>query len=422
MDPAGHAIEAPSPPPDGWLRPGWRLGLPWLWVLACVAIIPIVVYVVSYWPWVELGNLWFAGFPADHTGTDTFLALQQRMYDYHNNLRATHAASSPWWAWPFDFKPVWFYLGNLAEGWTALTYDAGNLVLFWLSVPAMAWTAAMAWRRRSLPLALILIGFACQWLPWARIDRATFQYHYYTSLPFVILALAYFLAELWHGPSARTWLLARLAAAGALVAVPLLWLLRVPLCAISGVAQVNPGSQACGYVSEAFVLTERMAVSLVIILVGILVLLWQARTLGLRRRRSEIEGAPEGRLPAGSLWLLVTAVTTGVAVAIVQTRFPETPLDHGADRRSRPVPRAPCCSASPWPSWPGSSSAPAIHGASSSGPSARWPSGSSSSSPTSPPCRCRPASRGCSRPCPYRPTTTTSSSRSTPPARRRRAW
>ncbi len=326
VDPAGHAMEAPSPPPDGWLRPGWRLGLPWLWVLACVAIIPIVVYVVSYWPWVELGNVWFAGFPADHTGTDTFLALQKRMYDYHNNLRATHAASSPWWAWPFDFKPVWFYLGNLAEGWTALTYDAGNLVLFWLSVPAMAWTAAMAWRRRSLPLALILIGFACQWLPWARIDRATFQYHYYTSLPFVILGLAYFLAELWHGPSARTWLLARLAAAGALVAVPLLWLLRVPLCAVSGVAQVNPGSQACGYVSEAFVLTERTAVSLVIVLVGILVLLWQARTLGLRRRRSDIEGGPEGRLPAGSLWLLVTAVTTGVAVAIVQTRFPETPL------------------------------------------------------------------------------------------------
>jgi hypothetical protein len=120
--------------------------------------------------------------------------------------------------------------------------------------------------------------------------------------------------------------MARLAAAGALVAVPLLWLLRVPLCAISGVAQVNPGSQACGYVSEAFVLTERMAVSLVIILVGILVLLWQARTLGLRRRRSEIDGAPEGRLPAGSLWLLVTAVTTGIAIAIVQTRFPETPL------------------------------------------------------------------------------------------------
>jgi hypothetical protein len=325
---APRTIEPPAPAPDGWLRPGWRLGAPWIWALVCVVAIPVVVYVASYWPWVELGNLWFAGVPADHTDRDaqTFLDLQRQMYDYHNNLRATHAASSPWWAWPFDLKPVWFYLGSLADGWTALTYDAGNLVLFWLSVPAMAWVALMAWRRRSLALALVMIGFACQWLPWARIDRATFQYHYYTSLPFVILAVAYFVAELWHGPSARTWLLARVAAAGALVAVPLLWLLRVPLCAVSGVAQVNPGSQACGYVSATFVLTERVAVSLVIVLVGLLVLVWQAHTLGLRRRSSELAAAPGGRMPAGSIWLLVTAVTTGVALAIVQTRFPETPL------------------------------------------------------------------------------------------------
>ena len=58
----------------------------------------------------------------------------------------------------------------------------------------------------SLALALIAIGFAGQWVPWARIDRAAFQYHYYTALPFVLLALAYFVAELWHGPSRRTWL------------------------------------------------------------------------------------------------------------------------------------------------------------------------------------------------------------------------
>ena len=63
----------------------------------------------------------------------------------------------------------------------------------------MAFAAVMAYRRRSLALALITIGFAAQWIPWARIDRAAFQYHYYTALPFLILALAYFVAELWHG-------------------------------------------------------------------------------------------------------------------------------------------------------------------------------------------------------------------------------
>ena len=77
-----------------------------------------------------------------------------------------------------------------------------------------------AFRRRSLALALIPIGFACPVGHWARIDRAAFQYHYYTSLPFVVLALGYFVAELWHGPSRRTWLLARRRRRCAIVARP----------------------------------------------------------------------------------------------------------------------------------------------------------------------------------------------------------
>ena len=165
------------------------------------------------------------------------------MYNYHNDLRASHPASSPWWAWPFDFKPVWFFQQGYANDTTGITYDAGNLVIFWISVPVMAWTAWQAWARRSLALTVLVIGFACQWLSWSRIDRASFQYHYYTALPFLFAAVAYWLAELWHGPSWRTWLVARLAAAGVLVAAPLLWLVRVPLCSLAGTSRVAPNSQ-----------------------------------------------------------------------------------------------------------------------------------------------------------------------------------
>ena len=77
------------------------------------------------------------------------------------------------------------------------------MVIWWMGIPAMGFVAYQAFKRRSLALALILIAFLCQWVSWARIDRASFQYHYYTSLPFVILALGYFVAELWHGASRR---------------------------------------------------------------------------------------------------------------------------------------------------------------------------------------------------------------------------
>ena len=150
------------------------------------------------------------------------------MYRYHNNLTAAHAASSPWWAWPLNLKPVWFYQGSFAYSTAASIYDAGNMVIWWMGIPAMAFVAYQAFRRRSLALALILIAFLCQWVSWARIDRASFQYHYYTSLPFVVLSLGYFMAELWHGASRRTWLLARVAAAVALMGPVILWLVRLP--------------------------------------------------------------------------------------------------------------------------------------------------------------------------------------------------
>ena len=135
------------------------------------------------------------------------------MYAYHNGLTAAHPASSPWWAWPMNLKPVWFYQEGLAGGTSAALYDAGSLVIWWMGIPAIAFVSWMAFKRRSLALALIAIGFAAQWIPWARIDRAAFQYHYYTALPFVVLALAYFVAEIWHGASRHTWALARVAAA-----------------------------------------------------------------------------------------------------------------------------------------------------------------------------------------------------------------
>ena len=191
----------PTLRPAGWLRPGWLVGLPVVWAAVCLLAIPLAVYVISYIPWALIGNhqLW-TNVPAGHTG-QTLLELTAQMYGYHNGLTAPHPASSPWWAWPFDLKPVWFYQDSFAGGTTAAIYDAGNLVIWWLGVPAMLFVAIQAFRRKSLALALIAIGFAAQWIPWARIDRASFQYHYYTALPFVVMALAYFVAELWNGAS-----------------------------------------------------------------------------------------------------------------------------------------------------------------------------------------------------------------------------
>ncbi|MBI3747070.1 MAG: hypothetical protein HY264_11220 [Chloroflexi bacterium] len=270
-DPA-RLVEPPAAAPDGWLRPGMFAGLPMVWALVSLVVIPVVLYVVSYIPWanVEGHQLW-PGWPPGHSG-QTLWDLTQQMYRYHNDLSAAHPASSPWWAWAFDFKPVWFYQESFAGGTAAAIYDAGNLVAWWLAVPAMAFVAWQAFVRRSPALALIAIGFAGQWLAWARIDRAAFQYHYYTALPFVLLALAYFLAEIWHGASRRTWLLVRLSAAAAVLAPTTLWLLHRPLCGFVRVTAVNPGSQACPTTIPNFVLSGRAGAIAIVVGAGVLLL------------------------------------------------------------------------------------------------------------------------------------------------------
>ncbi len=325
-------LDPPGQPPEGWLRPGWLLGIPVVWAAACLVAVPLVVYVISYIPWafIESHQL-FTGWPPGHTG-QTLLDLTGQMYAYHNNLSSAHPASSPWWAWPMNLKPVWFYQEGLAGGTSAAIYDAGSLVIWWMGIPAMAFVAWMAYKRRSLALTLIAVGFAAQWIPWARIDRAAFQYHYYTSLPFIVLALAYFVAEIWHGASRHTWALARAAGAIAIMAPAAMWILDRPLCAFVGVESVNPGSQACPAVIPDMVLTSQTAALVVVVGVGLVVIV--RRFLAFQGRDGEEAGADQ--LTSAFRSLVVTGAVVVVALIVVAL-LPDTTILTLSDLPVEPI-------------------------------------------------------------------------------------
>ena len=329
-EPAAILPPPARPPAAAWLRPGAQLGLPVVWMVACLFLLPVVIYVVSYIPWAFLDNhRLFGNWPNGHSG-QSLTDLTGAMYAYHNGLTAPHAASSPWWAWLFDFKPVWFYQEGLAGNTTAAIYDAGNLIAWWLALPAIAFAGWQAFVRRSLPLALITIGFACQWVSWARIDRASFEYHYYTSLPFLFLALAYFLAELWHGPSRRTWLLARLAAGLAVLGPAILWIFDRPLCAFVGVARANTSTaaQACQPTIPQFLLTTQTLAMAVVVGISILIVLRQFGRLG-DVTSGGLEDPADGG-GGGGAWALLPLVVTGVAASLltvaIRLFIPDTPL------------------------------------------------------------------------------------------------
>jgi 4-amino-4-deoxy-L-arabinose transferase-like glycosyltransferase len=339
-------LDPPAPAPAGWLRLGSGFGLPAAWTFVGLVVIPIVVYVISYIPWAMIENhqLWgafsIAGIHVDawpplaagKTVSKTLIDLTGDMYRYHNSLSVPHPASSPWWAWPFDFKPVWFYEQSFAGGTSASIYDAGNLVAWWLGIPAMAFIAWQAFRRRSAALGLITIAFACQWLSWSRIDRAAFQYHYYTALPFVLLALAYFFAELWHGPSWRTWVVARLAAGAAILAPFGLWLFHRPLCGLVRVTDVNPGSLACPTSIGDLDVSFRAIAIAVVVGTGLILLARVILSFGDAEADdlAEAEGEPSGG-PNSTRNRIVTAaiIAAGTSIAFkVVTGLPDLVLLH----------------------------------------------------------------------------------------------
>ena len=135
-------------------------------------------------------------------------------------------------------------------------------------------------------------------MPWARIDRAAFQYHYYTALPFVVLALAYLAAELWHGPSRRTWAWVRLAGALAIVAPAAMWLFSRPLCRLVG---VGTSTQLAGVPGAHPRLPADLseAAALLLVVAGGALVLGRGRCIRARRRPRRVP--PAGRC-AGSSW------------------------------------------------------------------------------------------------------------------------
>lgn len=151
-------------------------------------VVPFVVYYASYIPFYWREN----GFSLNE-----FWAWQKNMYDYHKNLEATHGFESRWYSWPFALRPVWYYAGSVGAGKVASIAGMANPVV-WVS--GICAVGGLLWKqlsgkggRRGL---MVLVFFFTQLIPWMFVTRCTFMYHYFPSLLFSLVALAFLLSEL----------------------------------------------------------------------------------------------------------------------------------------------------------------------------------------------------------------------------------
>lgn len=177
-------------------------------------LIPATIYFLSYTPFFRYEqSLRPEGDALSFRELVNIVIQQQKsMFAYHSDLTATHLCQSAWYEWPFTARSVWFY--NSSDG-----DQVSNISTF--GSPAVWWVSAVgtlciiveaafgrmkkdpAWRKKAM--AVLLVAIAANYLPWTLVPRCTFQYHFFPTVPFVILACVLLLQHLEEREELPAW-------------------------------------------------------------------------------------------------------------------------------------------------------------------------------------------------------------------------
>ena len=158
-------------------------------------LIPAAIYFASYIPFYRYESSLTPGIPMDlRRMTGILFSQQKSMYGYHSTLTATHSSQSSWYEWPFSAMSVWFYFSS-GDRFVSNISTFGNPAVWWISAVGTlcAVTETVFGLVKNDPpfrkkaIAVLMTAVAANYLPWTLVTRCTFQYHYFPTLPFVIL-------------------------------------------------------------------------------------------------------------------------------------------------------------------------------------------------------------------------------------------
>jgi dolichyl-phosphate-mannose-protein mannosyltransferase len=187
-------------------------------VLIFLAIIPLIIYSLIWIPHLRLDTRY------------DFVKVHEQILGFHERMGGNSAKVHPycaaWYKWPLMTRPMAYYyqttqsikdplpvLGPpLPSGAGQVFYDVhamGNPFLWWLSFAALVMLLGiLVWqliipsfrqKRLVMPqlttdtwIALYLVfNYAVNLLPWVKVTRCVFIYHYMTGVVFGFMAIAF---------------------------------------------------------------------------------------------------------------------------------------------------------------------------------------------------------------------------------------
>jgi Gpi18-like mannosyltransferase len=206
----------------------WKLSYIMLIGAVFFIIIPFMIYLASYIPYMtgekSLGELF-----------KIMVDNQVYMYNYHSVwvVGTTHQCQSPWYSWFFNYRSVYMYYADSSFNAYARIHSLGNHIINWGGLAALIFCIYTALKKQIYAilnlldiskkeelkekyikkkkgfregfeskfktriyeklsienkdtLIFIFIGFLSAILPWAFVERSTFIYHFYPSMPYYI--------------------------------------------------------------------------------------------------------------------------------------------------------------------------------------------------------------------------------------------
>ncbi len=147
-----------------------------------------------------------------------FWEMQSSILTYHEkvgNGTKIHPYCANWYTWPLLLRPLAYYFKQ--DPSTQLYYDVhamGNPLLWWFALAAILIFVRSIFSQliktpipelnmanTGVPL-YIVINYAANLLPWVKVNRCLFIYHYMGAVLFAIMGLAWLVDE-WLRSSSR---------------------------------------------------------------------------------------------------------------------------------------------------------------------------------------------------------------------------
>ena len=166
-------------------------------------LIPVGIYLLSYIPYTQVTT----GRAYEWINTDdlkyhySVVGNQFYMLNYHSTLdpATVHPFSSMWYSWPADVRPVLFFNGhNDVTGTVSTLSTMGNPLIWWTGVVACIWLIvdSAKGKHKHWGITFLAVAALSQFMPWWFISREVFIYHYFATVPFLILLIVYWLQNM----------------------------------------------------------------------------------------------------------------------------------------------------------------------------------------------------------------------------------